>query len=106
VLECRALDRELSEAGYLGDLETLDRWSESWRATGRVHQRGATAGRWRLGDARKLAPLRSSGEFADDSIASARSCGARQAPALREAFRGGGILFAQGSFARAPQFMP
>ena len=56
-----ALDRELSEAGYLGDPETLDRLVESWQSDGSRAPEGArTAGIVLCGIARELAPLRSS----------------------------------------------
>ena len=56
-----ALDRELSEAGYLGDLETLDRLVDSWQKDGSRAPEGArTAGLVLCGIARALAPLRSS----------------------------------------------
>ena len=56
-----ALDRELSEAGYLGDLETLERLVESWQSDGSRAPEGARkAGLVVYGVARELAPLRSS----------------------------------------------
>jgi len=56
-----ALDRELSEAGYLGDLETLDRLVQSWQSDGSHAPEGARkAGVVLCGVARELVPLRSS----------------------------------------------
>ena len=56
-----ALDRELSEAGYLGDLETLERLVQSWQSDGSHAPEGARkAGVVLYGVARELAPLRSS----------------------------------------------
>ena len=56
-----ALDRELSEAGYLGDLETLERLVQSWQSDGSRASEGARkAGVVLYGVARALAPLRSS----------------------------------------------
>jgi len=56
-----ALDRELSEAGYLGDLETLERLVQSWQSDGsHAPERVRKAGVVLYGVARELAPLRSS----------------------------------------------
>jgi RecB family exonuclease len=56
-----ALDRELSEAGYLGDLETLERLVESWQSDkSRAPEGARKAGLVLYGVARELAPLRSS----------------------------------------------
>jgi RecB family exonuclease len=78
--EVAALDRALSEAGYLGDPEALDRLVESWRAEGspgdpaqdglgKVGRRSVPAAARRAGVvlralARELAPLRTSAPIA------------------------------------------
>lgn len=60
-----ALDRELSEAGYLGDLETLERLVQSWQSDGSRAPEGARrAGVVLYEVARELAPLRSSAAVA------------------------------------------
>ncbi len=60
-----ALDRELSEAGYLGDLETLERLVQSWQSDGSRAPEGARrAGVVLYGVARELAPLTSSADVA------------------------------------------
>ncbi len=58
--EIAALDRVLSEAGYLGDVEALARLVASWRESGSTRSRDARAlpaGDLLLGLARALAPL-------------------------------------------------
>ena len=55
-----ALDRELSEASYLGDVDALDRLRESWDADGSRAPQGARLAGRALGEVtRELAPLRS-----------------------------------------------
>jgi RecB family exonuclease len=57
--EIAALDRALSEAGYLGGLDTLDRLVESWRAEGARVSKAAVDGASVLqAVAREVAPLR------------------------------------------------
>ena len=57
--EIAALDRALSEAGYLGGLDTLDRLVDSWRAEGSRVSKAAVAGASVLQTvAREVAPLR------------------------------------------------
>jgi RecB family exonuclease len=57
--EIAALDRALSEAGYLGGVDTLDRLVESWRGEGARVSKAAVAGASVLqAVARELAPLR------------------------------------------------
>ena len=105
-----ALDRALSEAGYLGDLETLDRLVESWQSDGsRVHQKGRGRPAVRCAGLRES--LRLSGrarELRRTSNAFSRSWPRTTAcPASRRSLRRRRmILFARGSFARAPRFMP
>jgi RecB family exonuclease len=53
-----ALDRALSEAGYLGDVATLESLAASWRQSGSVAARAVFAGAVALEAARELAPLR------------------------------------------------
>jgi RecB family exonuclease len=63
-----ALDRALAEAGYLGDVDTLERLLVSWRAldpTGGQRLRALRAGEVLLGIARELQPLRSSASTSD-----------------------------------------
>ena len=59
--DVRALDRALSEAGYLGDAEVLDRMLDAWRSapadSGRF-TRALRAGEVLADAARRLAPLR------------------------------------------------
>ena len=63
--EVAALDRALSESGYLGDLEALDRLIESWQGEGsRVPAAARRAGVALREIARELAPLRSSAAIA------------------------------------------
>ena len=63
--EIAALDRALSESGYLGDLEALDRLLESWEGDGsRVPAAARRAGVALREIARELAPLRSSAAIA------------------------------------------
>jgi RecB family exonuclease len=64
--EIAALDRALSEAGYLGGVDTLDRLVESWRADGARVSRAAVAGASVLqAVARELAPLRGDATVGD-----------------------------------------
>ena len=64
--EIAALDRALSETGYLGGLDALDRLVESWRAEGSRVSKTAVAGMAALQTvARELAPLRSDATIAD-----------------------------------------
>jgi len=63
-----ALDRALAEAGYLGDVDTLERLLESWRAldpTRGQRLRALRAGEVLLVIARELQPLRSSSSTSD-----------------------------------------
>ena len=63
--EVAALDRALSEAGYLGDLEALDRLIEFWQEEGsRAPAAARRAGVLLRALARELSPLRSSAAIA------------------------------------------
>ena len=64
--EVAALDRALSEAGYLGGLDALERLSVAWRAEGARISKGAVVGVSVLeAIARELEPLRATGTIAD-----------------------------------------
>ena len=64
--EVTALDRALSEAGYLGGLDALERLHVAWRAEGARMSRGAVAGVSVLEViARELEPLRVNATVAD-----------------------------------------
>jgi len=64
--EIAALDRALSEAGYLGGLDTLERLHVAWRAEGARVSSGAVAGVSVLeAIARELEPLRADAMVAD-----------------------------------------
>jgi RecB family exonuclease len=64
--EVAALDRALSEAGYLGGLDALERLHIAWRAEGARMSRGAVAGVSVLETiARELEPLRANATVAD-----------------------------------------
>ncbi len=62
-----ALDRALSDAGYLGDIDTLERLVRTWReaASGSRPPKGLRAAAVVLEAARQLAPLRSTAPCAE-----------------------------------------
>ena len=63
--DVNALDRALTEAGYVGELEALDRLLEAWSAPESSRVRSLNALRIFHGVAHELAPLRASARVAD-----------------------------------------